>query len=114
MSDAALGELVKRDLVTAGVPISCDLVEVVTRRLPAAYPIYHTGYEVHFACVDEHLAGINGLISFGRQGLFAHDNTHHALFMANSAVACLNDEGVFDAEAWAEYRTVFETHVVED
>jgi len=105
---------VARDLQTAGLPLACDLVEVVSRRLPAAYPIYHAGYELYFDSVDDHLTQVDGLVSFGRQGLFAHDNTHHALFMARSAVACLSDEGVFDGAAWSDYRAIFETHVVED
>jgi hypothetical protein len=53
------------------------------------------------------------LISYGRQGLFAHDNTHHALFMAYSAVECL-DGMRFDREKWARFREAFKTHVVED
>ncbi len=64
--------------------------------------------------VDDHIAAREGILSFGRQGLFAHDNTHHALAMARAAVECLRDDGSFDAERWSEHRAVFETHVVED
>jgi hypothetical protein len=53
------------------------------------------------------------LLVYGRQGLFAHDNTHHALFMAYSAVDCLTTKG-FDLARWAEYRETFKSHVVED
>lgn len=113
MSDEALGELVARDLETAGLPLSCDVLEVVSRRLPAAYPIYHAGYEAHFDRVDDHLTQLDGLISFGRQGLFAHDNTHHALFMAYCAVDCLAD-GEWNSDKWEGYCRIFETHVVED
>ena len=52
--------------------------------------------------------------SCGRQGLFVHDNTHHALYMARAAVACLRDDGSFDERAWQREREIFETHVVED
>ncbi len=34
------------------------------------------------------LAGIDGLVTFGRQGLFAHDNTHHTMAMAYALVEC--------------------------
>ncbi len=88
--------------------------EVVVRRLPAAYPIYRRGYEIPFERLDSWLHGIENLLTFGRQGLFAHDNTHHALSMANAAVDCLKDDGSFDREAWRRYRAIFETHVVED
>ena len=54
-----------------------------------------------------------GILTFGRQGLFAHDNTHHALYMAYCAVDCLG-EGGFDHSKWAGYREIFSTHVVED
>ena len=76
------------------------------RRLPAAYPIYRTGYEQHFSRVDDWIDGLDRVLSFGRQGLYAHDNTHHALFMAQAAVECLGD-GDFDRDAWERYRRVF-------
>ena len=54
-----------------------------------------------------------GLLTYGRQGLFAHDNTHHALAMAYAAVECLDGDR-FDDSRWRRYREVFATHVVED
>jgi len=111
---AALGEIVRDGLARAGLPVACAVSAVDVRRLPAAYPIYREGYEAHFAALDGFLESVGGLESFGRQGLFAHDNTHHALFMARAAVACLRDDGSWDAERWRGYRAVFETHVVED
>jgi protoporphyrinogen oxidase len=113
-SDAELGQLVSDSLARAGIPISANISEVITRRLPQAYPIYNNGYEVHFDKLDEWLGQIDGLLSFGRQGLFAHDNTHHALFMAYSAARCFNGDGQFDAARWQEYRQLFKSHVVED
>ena len=77
-------------------------------------PIYRTGFEAHFDRVDRWLEGIPRLLSFGRQGLYVHDNTHHALYMAASAVKCLEDDGRFDAQRWADFREIFEKHVVED
>jgi len=86
----------------------------VTRRLPAAYPIYRAGYERHFRRLDDWIEGHDGLLSFGRQGLFAHDNLHHALAMGRAAVECLGDDGSWNAARWREHRATFETHVVED
>jgi len=57
---------------------------------------------------------VEGLLTFGRQGLFAHDNTHHALFMAYSAADCLGPGGRFDRRRWQQYRQRFQGHVVED
>lgn len=113
MSDEELGELVAEDLATAGLALPADPVGVLVRRLTHAYPIYLKGYEEHFERLDAWVSGLPRLLSFGRQGLFAHDNTHHALAMAYAAVDCLSG-GRFDAEKWSGYRTEFESHVVED
>jgi hypothetical protein len=86
---------------------------VHTRRLRQAYPIYTTGYEVPFGRLDAWVEALPRLLSYGRQGLFAHDNTHHALYMAYSAVECL-ENGKFDEARWQKYREIFATHVVED
>jgi hypothetical protein len=72
-----------------------------------------TGYERHFNALDDWASSQPRLLTFGRQGLFAHDNTHHALYMAYCAVECLSD-GVFSASRWDEFRRIFATHVVED
>ncbi len=114
MDDQALGELVRQALEAAGLPGNVPLKEVFVRRLPHAYPIYRQGYEEKFHTLDTSLDDFANLLSFGRQGLFAHDNTHHALFMAYSAVKCLQEDGKFDWDRWREFRRVFETHVVED
>lgn len=88
-------------------------VEVVTHRLPSAYPVYQVGYEPHLRVLDEWAAGRPNLLTFGRQGLFVHDNSHHALAMAWAAADALADDG-FDRGAWARARERFATHVVED
>lgn len=113
MSDEDLGRLVADDLARAGIPLPCTPDGVHVKRLRQAYPIYARGYERHFAVLDGWVEQLPRLLSYGRQGLFAHDNTHHALAMAYAAADCLTD-GDFDAERWQGYRDVFETHVVED
>lgn len=113
MSDAEIGERVARDLAVAGLPLPRPPVNVFTRRLRQAYPIYQNGYEVPYRTLDDWVESIPRLLSYGRQGLFAHDNTHHALAMAYAAVECLTN-GEFDTAAWDRHRKVFETHVVED
>jgi protoporphyrinogen oxidase len=112
-SDEELGHLVIRDLQRAGLPLGLDSVGVHVRRLRHAYPIYHHGFAKPFATLDHWAEALPRLLSFGRQGLFAHDNTHHALAMAYAAVDCLGPEG-FDGSRWAGYRKEFEKHVVVD
>ena len=114
LSDEALGELVKDALARAGLPIRAPVRSVTVRRLAQAYPIYRVGFERDFALLDQWLDGIEGLLTFGRQGLFVHDNTHHALFMAYAAAECLAPDGSFDKGRWRDYRRLFDRHVVVD
>jgi protoporphyrinogen oxidase len=114
MSDAELGDLARSALHTAGLPVTAPVSHVVTRRLRQAYPIYLKGYEAPLNALDDWIGAIPGLLTFGRQGLFAHDNTHHALYMAYAAADCLTRDGRFDSARWKAYRRTFETHVVED
>ena len=114
MSDDELGRLTCSALEASGIPVRAPIKQVVTQRLRQAYPIYHAGYENYFDALDRQLNQVDGLLTFGRQGLFAHDNTHHALYMAYCAVECIDADGRFDSEKWRSYRQVFESHVVED
>jgi protoporphyrinogen oxidase len=114
MTDEALGQLAVRDLETAGLGPVPRVARVETRRLPQAYPLYTAGYRDAFDALDSWMTGIEGLVTFGRQGLFAHDNTHHTMAMAYALVDCLGADGSFDRAAWARARRSFEDHVVED
>jgi protoporphyrinogen oxidase len=113
-SDAELAELVQQDLAAAGLPVRSPVLDCTTRRLPQAYPIYTRGFRQHFDQLDHWVNRQPRITSLGRQGLFAHDNTHHTLAMAYAAESCLAASGGFDRERWAEHRREFESHVVED
>jgi protoporphyrinogen oxidase len=113
-TDAQLRDQVCNDLERCGLPAPTPIRQVVTRRLASAYPVYRRGYEESLRRIDEWLDALPGVLTFGRQGLFAHDNTHHTLAMAYAAVDCLGPAGHFDRERWRSYRTDFESHVVED
>ncbi len=114
MSDDELGRWLVDSLGRLGLPVRSGLRLATTRRLSHAYPIYLRGYRPHLERLDRHMAGIDGLLSIGRQGLFAHDNTHHTLAMAYAANECADDTGRIDRERWAGHRRAFESHVVED
>jgi len=113
-SDSELADLTRESLKKCGLPITSTISEVATKRLPFAYPIYLRGYERHFELQDNWAGGLDRVLTFGRQGLFAHDNTHHALAMSYGAVDCLDKNGVFDSDKWRAYRKDFAQHVVED
>ena len=114
MSDEQLGGLLCEWLRQTSLPVQAKVRRVTTRRLRQAYPVYIRGYENDLALADHWVGQIEGLLTFGRQALFVHDNTHHALFMAKAAAECLRPDGSLDQKLWAHYREVFETHVVED
>ncbi len=114
LDDDALAKRVTDDLARSGLPVRCAVSAVASRRLPAAYPVYRRGRETVFETLDAWMSAQPRVLSFGRQGLFAHDNTHHALLMARAAAQSLDADGRFDHAAWQRWRRVFETHVVED
>ncbi|MGQ0630657.1 MAG: FAD-dependent oxidoreductase [Sporichthyaceae bacterium] len=114
-SVADLGAIVTDTLARTGLP-PLNLLDVVVHRVRTVYPIYARGYAAPLATLDDWAGGLSNLTSFGRLGLFVHDNTHHALAMAYAAVDALGpdgDDGV-DPVAWAAARARFATHVVED
>jgi protoporphyrinogen oxidase len=114
MSEQELGSLVSEGLAKAGLKVNSNITDIKLKKIPFAYPLYTTGYEKNFELVDEWLDNLDGLLSFGRQGLYAHDNTHHAMYMAKAAADCLNENGSIDTAAWQAARKIFESHVVED
>jgi protoporphyrinogen oxidase len=112
-SDDALAALVTEGLASQGLPRPRPAT-VVTRRLSHAYPIYDRGYEAAFEVLDRWSSSQPRLLTFGRQGLFAHDNTHHAFAMAWAAADALVPGSGFDETAWQAARRRFTEHVVED
>ncbi len=111
--ETTLGAVVSDALVASGLPDPAAS-EIVVRRLSHAYPVYRMGYEEPFRILDGWADAQPRLLTFGRQGLFVHDNSHHALTMACEAVDALRPNGGFDEVAWASARRRFESHVVED
>jgi protoporphyrinogen oxidase len=114
MTNDDLAQLVRDDLLRAGIPIQSSISHIEVKRLAQAYPIYERGFRPHFTRLTSWLDTIPRVVSLGRQGLFAHDNTHHTLAMAYAATDCVGDDGAFDRARWAHARTTFESFVVED
>lgn len=104
--------LVAECLARSGLP-PLNLATIEVRRLPHVYPVYRAGYAEHLRGLDAWAGQVPGVTTFGRLGLFAHDNTHHAMAMAYAAVDALTGQG-WDTAAWAAARARFAEHVVED
>ncbi|GAA3604200.1 FAD-dependent oxidoreductase [Marihabitans asiaticum] len=112
-SDEQLQALVEQALRDHDLPpIRTSSVSV--RRLSAVYPVYLRGYGAHLDAVEAWARGLVGVTTLGRGGLFAHDNTHHALVMAQAVVDCLGPDGRLEPQRWATAREGFRSHVVED
>ena len=88
--------------------------QVEVRRIPRCYPVYTGSYASDLAAIEAWAAEQPRLLTFGRQGLFAPDNTHHALVMGQRASDVLRPDGTFDRGRWAEARESFRAHIVED
>ena len=111
-SDEDLRAIVTDTLVRTGLP-ALTSAEMHVERLPHVYPVYEVGYRRHLRGIDIWAATVPNVTTFGRLGLFVHDNTHHTIAMAYDAVDAIA-AGRFDEAAWAAARARFETHVVED
>lgn len=111
-SDDDLAALVTDTVGRLGLP-ALKLGWVYIKRLRHVYPIYEVGYRESLEGLDNWTGELPRVTTFGRLGLFVHDNTHHALTMAYDAVNALSRDG-FDRQAWAAARERFASHVVED
>jgi protoporphyrinogen oxidase len=112
-SDDALRDVVEGALAGEGLP-RVDARAVVTRRLPRVYPLYRPGFDRGLGGLDEWLLAQDRLLTFGRQGLYVPDNTHHVLAMGAAAADALGADGRFDQLEWRRARDRFASHVVED
>jgi hypothetical protein len=93
------------------------LAGVEVRRVPRVYPVYTRGYAERLAGLSAWAERLAHVTTFGRLGLFVHDNTHHALRMGWDAVECLRTADgplAFDHVEWQAARERFTQHVVED
>ena len=111
--DDDLAARLSAELAASGLPAP-NPVAVESRQLPRVYPVYGPGFAADLAALESWASGVDGLVTFGRQGLFTPDNTHHALAMGWAAAAALGPDGRFDDSAWRAARDGFRSFVVED
>lgn len=113
MNNEEITEIVVKNLELTGLP-AVPLISSFVKRISHAYPSYSLGYRSAFDEIDNYLTGIDNLVTLGRQGLFAHDNTHHTIEMGVAAADCFSPETGLDRNRWFSRRAEFEKHVVVD
>jgi protoporphyrinogen oxidase len=109
-----MSDRVLEDMRRVGLPVDSRIKSTFMRRLSSVYPIYDKNFGSSISALDDYISRIPRLVSLGRQGLFAHDNTHHTMEMAYRANDCLDSALTWNAEKWKRYREEFKSHVVED
>ncbi len=90
------------------------VLDVQVRRIPRCYPVYTGSYEADLAGIEDWAAQQPRLVTFGRQGLYNPDNTHHTLEMGEEAAAAVRADGTIDRVRWDAARERFRANVVED
>lgn len=90
------------------------LAAAEVRRIPNCYPVYSGDYALLQAEVEAWADRQDRLLVFGRQGLFATDNTHHVLQTGWDAAAAIQADGRIDRAVWGPKRQDYRSHVVED
>ncbi len=111
--DAVLAALVADGVASSGLAEPHpDAVHV--ERVPHVYPVYRRGHDADQAAIEQWAATRPGLLLVGRQALFAHDNTHHAITMGWMAGGALRPDATVDRAYWDAARASFHAHVVED
>ena len=113
-SENEISRTVINDLARTGLHVNALVKDVFTRRLSHAYPLYDLKYEKRIHIVEKYCEKIPGIVTLGRQGIFIHDNTHHAFEMAYAASNCFKRNGDWDLERWLEYKKRFKAFIVED
>ncbi|HET8620177.1 MAG TPA: FAD-dependent oxidoreductase [Acidimicrobiales bacterium] len=111
--DADLAARLAAELAALGLPEPVPAA-AESRRLPRVYPVYGPGFAADLGALEAWATGLDGLVTFGRQGLFTPDNTHHALAMGWAAAECLRPDGTLDHDRWVAARDGFRRFVVED
>jgi len=111
--DELLANRVIESLSASGLTVDPAATRVV--RVDALYPIYTLDYGHRIRTVEQWFDDDDlPIVPFGRQALFAHDNTHHGLAMAKAAVESIRPDGSFDHRVWETSKAIFQFHTVAD
>jgi len=99
MSDEALRDLARRELVKLGFADDADVLDMRVIKVPKAYPAYVGSYG-EFDRIREFLDGIENLYPIGRNGMHRYNNQDHSMVSARLAVECIVDPARDKAAIW--------------
>jgi protoporphyrinogen oxidase len=80
-SDADIADQVVKQFCSTGMLNESEVDKTVVVRLTHAYPLLTRGYQEKLQVLWRYLSTVPSIISLGRQGLFQHNNTDHAMYM---------------------------------
>jgi protoporphyrinogen oxidase len=105
MSDAALVELARREIVAIGLVRPGLIVDATVMRVFKAYPVYDDGYVEALETIREWLARFDNLQLIGRNGMHKYNNQDHSMLTAMLAVRNLLGErhDLWEVNADEEY-----------
>lgn len=111
--DAVVTSRALAELAGLALPVPGDPAETTVRRVTDVYPVYTPATLARRRDLLAWAGRLHRVRTLGRQGLFVHDNSHHALAMGYTAAACAGRDG-FDDAAWTAASRTWESHTVED
>ncbi len=105
MSDEALIELAKREVVAIGLVRPGTVTDATVLRVFKAYPVYDDGYLDALGTIREWLARFSNLQLVGRNGMHKYNNQDHSMLTAMLAVRNLFGErhDLWEVNADEEY-----------
>jgi protoporphyrinogen oxidase len=98
MDDAALVELATKEARATGLMKGAPVLWGVVNRVPKAYPVYRTGYEVHLQVLQEFMESMENLQVMGRYGMFKYNNADHSIL---TALLCVENLLGANHNVWA-------------
>ena len=92
-------ELAKSELASIGLIDPSRVIGGTKVNVPKAYPMYDREYADAVAVIRAHLAGLENLQTFGRNGLHRYNNQDHSMW--TGALAALNVLEGTDYDVWS-------------